>query len=83
MSQWMRAPDMQPRFPPVLAGACLAVMALVLSATRAQAQDAPPASGGGGIVIQENVSGRYFEWILTAAGAGIATFAVCRSSRRN
>lgn len=44
---------------------------------------APAAPSGGGAVIQDNTSGLYFEWALTAIGAGIALFAVCRSSGRN
>ncbi len=46
-------------------------------------QEEPPPAGGGGVVLQEDVSGHYLEWVLVAIGVGVATFAVCRSSRRN
>jgi hypothetical protein len=47
------------------------------------AQEETPPAGGGGVILQEDVSGHYFEWVLAAIGVGVATFAVCRSSRRN
>lgn len=56
------------------------------SAGVAQEGAGPPPDGGGGggaIILQEDTSGLFFEWVLVAIGVGGATFAVCRSSRRN
>lgn len=80
----MPPPSPLRKFASRTAGWLLSLLLLVGGEGPAAAQDEPPSpAGGGGVVVQEDTSGRYFEWVLAAIGVGVATFAVCRSSRRN
>jgi hypothetical protein len=80
----MPSPSPLRKFSGRTAGWWLSLLLLACAEGRGFAQDEPPPPpSGGGVVLQEDTSGHYFEWVLAAIGVGVATFAVCRSSRRN
>ncbi|MFV0446007.1 MAG: hypothetical protein ACK5Q5_20720 [Planctomycetaceae bacterium] len=63
---------------------------LLVSPGGLAAQEAAPPSADGApvappapVLVEQNTSGHYFEFIVTAIGVGVALFAVCRSSQRN
>jgi hypothetical protein len=77
-----------------LAGGLLTVCVWQANGASASAQEAPTALGAptaptapqapsGTVLMEQDSSGHYFEWTITAIGIGVATYTVCRSSRRN